>query len=108
MAVTDFFRNFIDSKICGNKKLFCLFDFTYGFFSILPVVIYGFIVQNDMTLPVRRVHMDLILGRKDQAAKFMGDFKKHLNNEALARYVSAEAKADLNARADELIRLLGE
>ncbi|MFL0267538.1 glycoside hydrolase family 2 TIM barrel-domain containing protein [Candidatus Clostridium radicumherbarum] len=43
--------------------------------------------------------------RPDQAAKHMEDFVKHLNNEALAKDVSANAKAVFNADANVLIKL---
>lgn len=42
-------------------------------------------------------------GKRDQAAKAMQDFVKHLNNEALADLVQADAKTILNADAQSLI-----
>lgn len=43
-------------------------------------------------------------GRPDQAAVHMGDFTKHLNNEALYSHVAENAKSVLNSDAEALIR----
>lgn len=44
-------------------------------------------------------------GRKDHAAKHMNDFRKHLNNPALAKNISEAAKTILNSDAEALINL---
>lgn len=47
-------------------------------------------------------HLDK--GRRDQAAKHMQNFAKHLNKEVMGRHVSDQAKAVLNTDADFLIQ----
>lgn len=47
----------------------------------------------------------LKIGDKQQAIKKMNDFLKHLNNEAMSKFISAEEKQVLNEDANALIKI---
>ncbi|MFL0267539.1 glycoside hydrolase family 3 N-terminal domain-containing protein [Candidatus Clostridium radicumherbarum] len=60
---------------------------------------------DQLTNNLNQVQHQLDIQRQDQAVKHMEDFVKHLNNGALAKDITADAKAVLNADANVLIKL---
>ncbi|HET7616175.1 MAG TPA: hypothetical protein VFK27_04375, partial [Bacillales bacterium] len=71
----------------------------------------GFIQSGDIDHPLaaqltnklKQARHQMDKGHQKQAVKKMQGFLKHLNNKAMAKFITAEAKAALNDAADELL-----
>jgi hypothetical protein len=60
-------------------------------------------VFNQLTNTLKQAEHQLDKGSKKQAVKFMQDFLKHLNNEAMQKNITSSAKDVLADNAEELI-----
>jgi hypothetical protein len=56
-----------------------------------------------LTNTLKQAEHQLDKGSKKQAVKFMQDFLKHLNNEAMQKNITSSAKDVLADNAEELI-----
>jgi hypothetical protein len=60
---------------------------------------------NQLTNNLKQAQHQIDKGRMNQAAKHMENFIKHLNNKALSKYVSEDARVVLNSDAEALVEL---
>lgn len=60
---------------------------------------------EQLTNSLKQAQQQINIGRKDQAAKHMSDFIKHLNNQVLNQNMDAAAKKVLNSNAEALVKL---